>query len=213
LFQIEKFLVRLIILLFVRFQLEGLENVPPKGALLVVSNHLGVADPPVVGVSLRRALKFMAKEELFRNWFFAYFVRQFGGFPVYRGSASRQALHQAGAVLKSGGALVMFPEGKRSANGVLQSGQPGAALIAYHNKCRLLPVAISGTQSIRGLRWILSRPTVTLKIGESFDLPEDGHSLSREQLQAYTELIMARIANLLQPELRGDYRRTVSDEN
>jgi 1-acyl-sn-glycerol-3-phosphate acyltransferase len=207
LYYLEKFLIRLILLVFIRFRIEGLENIPPAGPVLVVANHLSVADPAIIGVSLGRHLKFMAKEELFRNRFFGLAVRQFGGFPVYRGSSSRYALHQAGDVLKSGGALVMFPEGKRSRTGGLESGQPGAALIAYHNQCVLLPVGISGTQPIHGLKWLFSRPAVHLNIGKPFKLPEAGHSLSRPQLAGYTDSIMQHIAELLPGQYRGQYSR------
>jgi 1-acyl-sn-glycerol-3-phosphate acyltransferase len=207
LYHLEKFLIRLILLLFVRFQVNGQENIPPTGSLLVVANHLCVADPPIIGVSLRRRLKFMAKEELFRNWFFNFAVRQFGAFPVYRASSSRYALHQAGDILRSGGSLVMFPEGKRSRTGGLQIAQPGAALIAYHNKCNVLPVGISGSENIRGLKWIFTRPSVTLNIGVPYRLPEAGHSLSRQQLSEYTDNKMQRIARLLPEGYRGQYKR------
>ena len=203
---IEKVLIRLIVRLFVRFRIDGLENIPRSGAMLVAANHLSVADPPIIGAYLVRHLRFMAKEELFRNWFFGFAVRQFGAFPVYRGSSSRQALRQAGEVLGSGEALVMFPEGKRSRTGGLQVGQPGAALIAYHNRCAVLPVGICGTESIRGLKWIPKRPSVSLVIGKAFRLPEAGRSLSREQLEVYTAIIMRKIGELLPDEYRGVYR-------
>jgi 1-acyl-sn-glycerol-3-phosphate acyltransferase len=206
LYHLEKFLIHLILLLFVRFQVNGLENIPRTGALLVVANHLCVADPPIIGASLRRRLKFMAKEELFRNWFFSFAVRQFGAFPVYRGSSSRYALHQPGDILRSEGSLVMFPEGKRSRSGGLQTGQPGAALIAYHNRCNVLPVGISGSENIRGLKWIFTRPSVSLNIGVPYRLPEGGHSLSRQQLSEYTDNMMHRIAWLLPEGYRGQYK-------
>jgi 1-acyl-sn-glycerol-3-phosphate acyltransferase len=206
LYYFEKGLIRLIMLLFVRFEIEGRENIPLKGPLLVVANHLSVADPPIIGVNLKRQLKFMAKEELFGNWFLSFFVRQFGAFPVYRGRSSRDALRKAGSILQSGQALVMFPEGQRSKTGSMQPAQAGAALIAYHNNCTLLPAGISGTESIRGLRWILRRPRVKLKIGSPFKLADSGRSLSREQLAQYTEDIAKRIADQLPEKYRGKFR-------
>ena len=105
-----------------RLYVSGRENIPLQGPFLVVSNHLSVSDPVLIGVKLKRRVIFMAKEELFRNWFSRYFVVQFGAFPVYRGSSNRDALRQANQILKQGKVLGMFPEGKRSREGSLTPG-------------------------------------------------------------------------------------------
>ncbi len=200
---LEAVLIRAVLFFFVRFRVEGQENIPASGALLVVCNHLGVADPPILGVSLKRRALFMAKEELFRNFFFRFAVTQFGAFPVYRGGSGRQALRRAHEVLAKGNTLVMFPEGQRSRTGRLGPGMPGAALVAYHNKCMILPVGIEGTEVIRGLRWLARRPRVCLKIGKPFRLSEDSRSLSREQLQAHCDRIMAEISHLVAERYRS----------
>lgn len=200
---LEAALIRAVLFLFVSFRIEGRENVPAHGALLVVCNHLSVADPPILGVSLKRRTRFMAKEELFRNIFFRFAVTQFGAFPVYRGSSGRQALRRAHEVLEKGNALVMFPEGQRSRTGRLGPGMPGAALVAYHNRCMILPVGIEGTEVIKGLRWLVKRPEVCLKIGKPFRLSEDSRSLSREQLQVHCDRIMTEISQLVAERYRS----------
>ncbi len=211
LYHLEKYLLHLVFWLLTRYQIQGQQNMPEKGPLLILANHLSVADPPAIGIFLPRRSIFMAKEELFKNKVFGYFIKSFGAFPVYRGGASREALRQAAQVLKDGQVLVMFPEGKRSLSGGLQLGLPGSALIAYHNKATILPVAITGTEVIRGgLGWIWQRPKVKITIGPAFELPESGHSLSREKLSAHTELIMQRIAALLPEKYRGYYKESQS---
>ena len=69
------------------------------GSLLIVSNHLNLADPPILGASIYRKALFMAKEELFRSGFSSYIVRNFGAFPVRRGGLDRKALNQAKAFI------------------------------------------------------------------------------------------------------------------
>jgi 1-acyl-sn-glycerol-3-phosphate acyltransferase len=188
----------------------GLENVPASGPLLLVSNHLSVSDPVILGVCLRRRAIFLAKEELFKSRFSSYFVRQFGAIPVYRNSTNRgvynlEALRTAQTVLKSGLMLGMFPEGKRSPEKRLMQAQMGAALIAYHNHVKILPVAIMGTEVIKGLGWMFKRPPVKIKVGQVFTLPEEGRALTREQLNTFTDLIMYNIAGLLDEKYRGYY--------
>jgi 1-acyl-sn-glycerol-3-phosphate acyltransferase len=195
----------LLIFLFMRPIIKGRNLIPTEGPLLLVSNHLSVADPVLLGAKIGRKVSFMAKEELFGNRFTTYMVTSYGAIPVYRGSSNRDALHQASAVLRAGGVLGMFPEGKRSRHGALTPGQLGAALIAYHNKVRILPVSITGTETIRGKEWLFHRPNVTITIGPPFYLPDLGVSLRKEQLRELTDIIMYRIAALLPERYRGQY--------
>jgi len=196
-YYILKIVADLLIILTTRFRIQGVENIPSQGPVLVVANHLSVSDPVLLGVKLRRKIIFMAKEELFKNWFESYIVRQFGAFPVYRSRTNRDTLRRANLVLQQGYALGMFPEGKRSKEAHLMPALYGSALIAYHNKAPILPVGIIGTEKIKGFNWIWRRPEVTLVVGRVFHLPEEKTVLTKDQLAQYTEIIMKRIEDLL----------------
>ena len=144
-YYVGRLMVRILLLLLTRWQVKGRENIPNQGPVLVVANHLSLADPPLLGVSLGRKAIFMAKKELFRFRFIGYFIGGFGAFPVHRGQLDRKALRQAGQVLAQGLALVMFPEGMRSRSGRLRPAFPGSALIALRSGVPILPVGITGT--------------------------------------------------------------------
>jgi 1-acyl-sn-glycerol-3-phosphate acyltransferase len=191
--------------LLTRWQVKGRENVPREGPVLVVANHLNLADPPLLGVSLDRTVIFMAKEELFRSRFTAYFLGGFGSFPVHRGKLDRQALRSSQQVLADGLALAMFPEASRSRSARLKAAMPGSALIACHSGVPILPVGIIGTEQLRGVGWLFRRPRVTINIGRPFSLPPVEGKLTREKLVEYTDLIMRRIAELLPPQYHGVY--------
>ena len=197
--------VRILLLLLTRCQLKGKENVPSQGPLLIVSNHIALTDPIIIGAVIDRKVAFMAKEELFRFKFSRFFLRNLGAFPVYRGRMDVEALRQALQVLAEGKALVMFPEGRRSQNSQLQSAFLGSALIALRGGALVLPIGISGTESIKGVAWLLRRPRVAVNIGCPFSLPPVDGRLTKEKRAELTHSIMSHIAELLSPEYHGDY--------
>ena len=200
-----RFLTRVLLFLFARWRVRGKENIPSQGPLLIVVNHLNLADPPIIGVSVKRKAIFLAKEELFRSRLSGYIVRNYGAFPVRRGGMNREAMRKSKQLLTQGMALIMFPEGQRSQSVQLESAFSGAALIAARNGVPILPIGIAGTEKIKGITWWLRRPQITVNIGSPFYLSPVRGKLTRVELTEFTHSIMGHIAELLPIEYRGDY--------
>ncbi|MBA7661691.1 1-acyl-sn-glycerol-3-phosphate acyltransferase [subsurface metagenome] len=200
-------MVRILFSLLTCRRVKGRENIPRQGPVLVVANHIEVADVPLLAVSLSRRVIFMAKKELFRSKFLAYLMHSLGAFPVRRGRSNKQALRQAEQVLAEGLALVMFPEGTRSRHGQLQPAFSGSALIALRSGAPILPVGISGTEKIKGVAWLLHRPQITVNIGQPFYLSPVDSKLTKDKLAELTGCVMERIAKLLPQEYGGSYLR------
>ena len=202
-------LARIIIFLRTRRRVNGIENVPKQGPVLIVSNHLTYADQFLLSASFNRKVVFMAKEELFRSRIIRHLASAYGAFPVRRGGMDRKALQQAKQILDNGQALIMFPEGTRSSNAQLQPAYPGSAMLALHNRVPILPVGIIGLEhATKGwVQGLLHRPKVTINIGRPFYLPPVSDKLTKAELGELADYIMEHIAELLPPEYRGHYAR------
>ena len=190
------------------FKVEGLENVPRRGPLVVCANHFATLDPPMVPAYLPRADTWnMAKSEYFRKPLMRWIFTRYHAFPVVRHSADRAALRRAFDLLKAGEVLIIYPEGTRIESGELATPEPGAGFIAQKAGCPVLPVALTGTREClpKGARWPRRVP-VTLRFGKPFLLPQrraNGERISHEEA---SDAIMLAIAELLPPENRGRYR-------
>lgn len=205
LYKVGELFVRLVFFLLTRSRVIGKEKVPVYGPVLVVANHLSLADPLLVGISIGRKSRFMAKEELFRSPLLRFILVSVGAFPVNRQRLDKGTLRRAEEALVQGFPLVMFPESTRSKTTQLQPAFPGAAMIAARNGVPILPIGITGTESIKGGSWWLTRPRLTVNIGVPFRLPSTNSKLTRAELNEYTEIMMRHIASLLPIEYRGAY--------
>ncbi|WP_083511759.1 lysophospholipid acyltransferase family protein [Alicyclobacillus acidiphilus] len=136
--------------LFYRIRVEGLENVPRRGGVILASNHLSNFDPPLIGIVVPRYIRFMGKAELFSLRPIAKLFSSLGGFPIHRGKIDRQAIRTAIDIVQTGGCLVMFPEGHRSRTGELGELMPGILSIAKKSGGLVVPTAIVGRYRMFG---------------------------------------------------------------
>lgn len=190
-----------------KFEVVGREHVPLEGPLVLASNHVNNVDPPAITLAVPRFPMFMAKQEMTTWPILGPAIRMFGSFPVRRGGADLSAIRAASDVVNEGNMVVMFPEGTRSRTGGLTKGHPGTALIALRTGAPILPVAVTGTETI-AWPWLFIKPLsikhVKVTIGEPFRLPPV-ERIDSDAAAAATGVIMRRIAALLPPQLRGVY--------
>ncbi|APV45167.1 1-acyl-sn-glycerol-3-phosphate acyltransferase [Dehalogenimonas formicexedens] len=202
-------LVRLsarIVFIFTRVKVIGKENVPSTGPMLVCSNHIHLADPPLLGLNLPRyPVYFLAKKELFGNKFVGFIFRGSGTIPVNRTGVSGEGIKLSQSAFKKGGAIIIFPEGKRNPAATLCQALPGAAYLAATFGVPVVPTAILGTENIKGKWWFLKPRTVTIQFGKPFNLEACPDKNDREALAAQGDRIMKAIAELLPVPNRGVY--------
>ena len=191
------------------FKVSGLENVPRTGPVIICPNHSATLDPPLVPAFVTRGDTWnMAKSEYFdKGGFVEWIFRRYHAFPVVRHTADRTALRTAFDILKSGQALIIYPEGTRVESGVLAEPEPGAGFIAQRAACPVVPVGLTGTREClpKGAHWP-RRTRVSITFGKPFRVLSnrlDGAKVSRQEA---AEAIMVEIAELLPEHQRGAFR-------
>lgn len=178
--------------LLFRAKIIGRENMPAKGAVILAANHMSNWDPPLVATFLSRPVSYMAKIELFKNPIFGAAIRACHAFPVKRGAADRGAIKAAVQVLKQGKCLGVFPEGTRSRNGKMRRAEAGVGLIAAMTNAPVVPAAILGTDRIFSNGGYFPK----LKVIYGEPMMFQGDPKDKEQLEAFSQAIMDRIAEL-----------------
>jgi len=197
------FILMLVAKVLFRVRVEGRENVPAKGPVLLVSNHCSMIDPPIVGICVFPPLRlsYLAKRELWNFKPLGWYLSGLGCIPVDRTADSdRKAIATCMRLLKESKALLVFPEGTRSPDGGLQPFKQGAARMALSNPGTLiLPVRVEGTHQALPPGRSFPRPRkVIVKIGEPIDPAAlDAAGGDRKSLyQAVTEAMVTRIKQL-----------------
>lgn len=123
---------------------QGAELTPPAGPLIVVGNHIGFIDGPLMAIMGPRPVHALTKAEMFSGPMGA-FLTGAGQIPLQRDHADPVAIRTALQVLRQDGAVGVFPEGTRGA-GELRNLKGGAAYLALASGASVLPVIFLGTR-------------------------------------------------------------------
>jgi len=167
-YSIARAIAWIILKIFWRMKVEGFENIPQSGGLIIASNHVSYLDPAVLVASLNRKIYFIAKKEVFKNTFVSFILKNLNAFSVDRENVDMLAFKKAINILREEKVLGIFPEGTRSSNGELQELKLGAIKIAMKTGVPILPVGITGTHKIypRGVKFpILFKHKIIIKYG------------------------------------------------
>ncbi len=141
-------------------RVDGLENVPTSGPVILASNHQAFCDSLFIPLVASRRVTFVAKAEYFESWKTNWFFRAVGQIPMYRegGDAARRSLGEAERVLRAGGCIGIYPEGTRPPDERLHRGRTGVARLALATGAPVVPVGIRGTREIQPIGARMMKP-------------------------------------------------------
>ncbi len=206
-----KYFAWVLVRMLMKVTVNGRENFPQKGPLLMVSNHLGDSDG-VVGLAVaKKPFDLMGKVELYDIPVAGKLLDWYGTIWVHRGRPDRKALQVVLKGLADGRMVAVAPEGRESVSGALEQGTDGAAYIALKADVPILPVVVTGTENSRVYGNIkkFRRTQVCITAGLPFRLEKTGNR--RKDIDLGTQTIMKTLAQMLPPEYQGVYRDSIKD--
>lgn len=200
-------LLRFIARVVANIEVVGSENIPDQGAYVLTTSHISRLDTPLLMLSTSRKDIIGMVATDYQHSPFGGLLKKLGVIWINREGYDFEAFRDASAFLRQGGIVGLAPEGRRSKDGQLLEGKPGAVLLAMKNKVSVLPAAVLGSADMAKSFLKLKKMQVKVIFGKPFALPqaEEGQN-EKEILEAGVTEVMCRIAALLPEERRGYYR-------
>lgn len=184
-----------------KLEVEGLENVPETGPVIIAANHFNFVDPPLLIYTTKRMVEFIGGAQRPNSPFWAKQLPKWYGFiHAFRGGYGRSTFRQSLDVLKQDGVLGIFPEGGSWAT-LLRPARPGLAYLASKSGAPVIPISIIGAENLIGGK----KQSVKIIYHSPISAPviTASGAQRRAQLDAFSQDVMARIAAGLPDEQRG----------
>lgn len=171
--------------IFYKVEINGRENLPSSGGVIVMSNHISSYDPPLLAAAFRRPVRFMAKKELFENPIMRFVLYLADSFPVDRDKNDIRAVKTALTILKNGEVLGLFPEGTRRPEGKPGNPKSGSVMLAVKSGVPIVPV---------GIKNVKTEGRITVNIGEKFSMDRFSKKrLTKKERKEAAQLIKEKI--------------------
>lgn len=200
-------IIRFIINLIARVNIQGVENLPTEGRFVIATNHLGRLDAAMLFYALKGNFILIIAEKYEHHWLFGPIGNAMNGIWMDRFNADVGAIRKVLTRMKAGGILVIAPEGTRSKTEAMAEGKPGGAYLAMKAGVPIVPIALTGTEDrliVDRLKRI-KKSEIRIIIGPAFSLPPIKGRNHDSALKEYTDEIMCRIGALLPEKYRGVY--------
>lgn len=181
----------------------GLENIDREKAYIYAANHQGWFDIFAIYAGLPVQFRWLAKEELFKMPIFGPSLAATGAIPIDRSDRKKafESIDQAAKKVESGTSIIIFPEGTRSPDGVLQEFKSGGFILAIKSQQPIVPISVSGSHLILPKKgtWMIDKGTIRITVGKP--IPTSG--LTVKDRDSLIQAVREAIRQNLPPEEAG----------
>jgi 1-acyl-sn-glycerol-3-phosphate acyltransferase len=184
-----------------RLRAEHRDRVPASGPVLLVANHASYLDPPLVGITCKRTISFLAQAGLAKLGLMRWWLARMGVTLIDREAPSKDALRLIANCLVAGEAVCLFPEGTRSRDGTVGEFRSGVEFLVRRTGAAVVPIGLQGAARAfpRGA-WLPRPVKLVVRYGEVWPA-------ERVLAPGGVEALRAHVAELARAALRENPSR------
>jgi 1-acyl-sn-glycerol-3-phosphate acyltransferase len=183
-----------------------LGQVPARGPLIIVSNHVNILEIPIIYTHLKpRPVNGYVLAYRWNHGWSRWLLDVCESIPLHRGEADIAAIRIGLQKLQEGRIVIIAPEGTRSQDGRLQRAYPGVVVLALHSGAPILPVVFYGAENYKDNLRRLRRSDFHLLVGQPFRIDPGKAPVTRAVREQILDEVMYQMAALLPPAYRGIY--------
>jgi 1-acyl-sn-glycerol-3-phosphate acyltransferase len=184
-----------------QYRAYGQENIIEEGPAIMAANHQSYLDPPLVGITCRKELYFLARKTLFEKKMLGPLISRVNALPVDLSRGDLTAFRAVMTLLKEGHRTVIFPEGTRSLNGEIQPARAGIGMIIAKTLAPVVPIRIFGSFEAWPKGGKIKPGKITVVVGQPLRFKkEDFPAQNRQTYQTISERVLGAIAALEIPD-------------
>ena len=184
-----------------QYRAYGQENIIEEGPAIMAANHQSYLDPPLVGITCRNELYYLARKTLFEKKLLGPIISRVNALPVDLSRGDLVAFRTIMNLLKQGHRTVIFPEGTRSLTGQIQRARPGIGMIIARTLAPVVPMRIFGSFEAWPKGGKIRPHPITVVVGKPMRFKkEDFPANNREVYQKVSEQVLSAIAAIELPD-------------
>jgi len=184
-----------------QYRAYGQENIIEEGPAIMAANHQSYFDPPLVGITCKNELYYLARKTLFEKKLLGPIISRVNALPVDLSRGDLAAFRSILKLLQEGHRTVIFPEGTRSLTGQIQKARPGIGMIIARTLAPVVPMRIFGSFEAWPKGGKIRPHPITVVVGKPIRFKKDDFAAhNREVYQKISEQVLAAVAALEMPE-------------
>ena len=184
-----------------QYRAYGQENIIEEGPAIMAANHQSYFDPPLVGITCKNELYYLARKTLFEKKLLGPIISRVNALPVDLSRGDLAAFRSVMKLLQEGHRTVIFPEGTRSLTGQIQKPRPGIGMIIARTLAPVVPMRIFGSFEAWPKGGKIKPHPITVVVGKPIRFKKDDFPAhNREVYQKISEQVLDAVAALEMPE-------------